>query len=207
MADAERKEYQRQARRPSSRARLLLATALLVALLPCLGLLGGAAYLKVRQGGTLSQWRSLGAPPGAGVDLVTGDPDVVYVRTTSGDVYGCRHRGSGPPRDCWERAQEPLSVDPQARFDQRVYQGEVQPPPGRVLDTLYVARWYAEDAFETRYVLIEDGTVWKWEYDVGGNWSLLILLAGGLAGVALAMAAAAVIWLPVALRALRRRRQ
>jgi hypothetical protein len=207
MADAERKSYQHQAQRPSSWARLLLATGFLVALLPCLGLVGGGAYLKARQAGAFSRWRSLGVPPGTGVDLVTGDIDVVYVRTASGDLHACRHRGAGAARDCWERAQEPLSVDPDVRFDQRVYEREVQPPGGTVLDSLYVARWYAEDAFETRYVLIEDGTVWKWEYDVGGNWSLLILLAGGLAGMVLAMAAAALMWMPVVLRSLHRHRQ
>jgi hypothetical protein len=184
-----------------------LATLLLLALLPCLGLLGAGVYLKMRQAGAFSSWRSLGAPPSAAVELVTGDPDVIYVRTGSGDVYECRHRGTDVARDCWEKAQEPFSVDPDVRFEQRVYGGEVQPPAGSVLDRLYTSRWYAEDAFETRYVLLDDGSVWKWEYDVGGNWSLLILVAGLLAGLGLAAAAAAVIWVPVLLRSLPRKRR
>jgi len=172
--------------------------------MPCLGLLGGGIYLRMRQAGAFSHWRSLGAPPDVAVKLVTGDTDVVYVRTVRDDVYECRHRGTAAARDCWQRAQEPVTVDPEVHFDQPVYEAEVQPPAGKVVDRLYTARWYAEDAFETRYVLLDDGSVWKWEYDVGGNWSLLIFVVGLLSGVALAVGTAAVIWAPVVLRSLRR---
>jgi hypothetical protein len=207
MSDAEGRREAHPARRPSSQVRLLLVTGLLVALAPCLGLLGGGAFVAARQAGAFSRWRSLGAPSETAMNLVTGDIDVIYVRAASGDVYMCRHRGATAARDCWDRAAEPLSVDPEVRFDQQVFGGEVQPPPGRVLDWLYTARWYAEDAFETRYVLLEDGTVWKWEYDVGSYWNLLILLGGALVGVVVAVAVAAVIWAPVLLRSLPGRRR
>ena len=84
------------------------------------------------------------------MDLVTGDIDVIYVRTASGDVYMCRHREAPAARDCWVRAEEPLTVDSDVRFDQGAYERDVQPPAGRVLDSLLTARFYAEDAFETR---------------------------------------------------------
>jgi hypothetical protein len=47
--------------------------------------------------------------------------------------------------------------------------------------------WFAEDAVETRYVSLEDGTVWGWVFDTGGLWILLIILLGAAAGLLLAI--------------------
>ena len=194
------KNHSHQPKRLSPTARWLLATGALLVLLPCLGLMGSVGYIWARQAGALSHWRSLGVPPDRGVDIVTGDTDVVYVRTAAGSIYGCRHRGTGAADNCWYKAQEPLSVDPEATFDKRLYQSEVEPPPGTVADRLEVTIWLAEDAFETRYVLLEDGTVWKWEYDVGSYWNLLILIIGPAAGLALAIVVVVVLGAALALR-------
>ncbi len=206
MAQIDNDSDKQPSRRVSVPARLLLATAALCILLPCLGLLGSGAYLRARQTGTFSRWQSLGAPLDRAVDIVTGDPDVVYVRTATGTIYGCVHAEAYEPVNCWIEAQEPLLIDPEARFDQRLYAGEVKPPAGTVVDTLYVTVWYAEDAYETHYALLEDGTVWKWEYDVGGYWSLLILVLGPLAGLAAGIAGSVVLWVSVGLRSSRQRR-
>ena len=194
-----------QPNRPSRLLRLL-ATLVILAVLPCLGLVGSSVYLRARQAGALSRWRSLGAPPGGGVDIVTGDTNVVYVRASTGSVYSCEHRATRGAQDCWDTAQEPLRIDPKAKFDKSLYEGEVELPAETVVDSLDVAVWYAEDAFETRYVLLDDGTVWKWDYDVGAYWSLLILILGPLAGLVLGIGAAVALWAPVAVQALRRRR-
>ena len=194
-----------RAKRRLSWARLLLATGAILVLLPCLGLVGSATYLKSWRAGSQSRWRSLGAPPDGGAEIVTGDRDVVYVRTATGSIYGCEHRSSSAPGNCWIEAEGPLSVDPEARFDRRLYKGEVEPPTGTVVDTLDVTVWYAEDAFETLYFLLEDGTVWKWDYDVGSYWTLVILFLGPLAGAAAGIAIAVVLWGVAGLRGLRRR--
>jgi hypothetical protein len=203
----EYRDHGRKTSRLSPRARLLLATGAILVLLPCLGLTGGAAYIWARQTGAFSRWRSLGQPPGTGVDIVTGDHDVVYVRTATGSIFGCEHRETRAPDDCWEDAQEPLSVDSEARFDTRLYEREVEPPPGTVVDTLYVTFWYAEDAFEIRYVLLEDGTVWKWEYDVGSYLNLAILLLGLAVGGAIGVVAVVVLWVRAGLRSRRRHQE
>ncbi len=171
----------------SSRARLLLATGVILVLLPCLGLMGSLAYLRARQAGAFSHWRSLGAAPGHAVDIVTGDMYVVYVRTASGIIYGCRHWDKPAAGDCWQKAQQPLSIDPDTQFDQSLFRGEPRPPPGAVTDSLKATVWYGDDATETRYALLADGTVWTWQYDTGGLWILLIILLGPAAGLALAI--------------------
>jgi hypothetical protein len=207
LAHVENNSDKQHAKRVSVPARLLLATAALCILLPCLGLLGSGAYLRARQAGAFSRWQSLGAPPGRAVNIVTGDLDVVYVRTAAGVIHGCVRAEAYEPVNCWGEAQEPLLIDPEARFDERLYAGEVKPPAGTVVDTLSVAVWYAEDAYETHYALLEDGTVWKWEYDTGGYWSLLILVLGPLAGLAAGIAVSVVLWVGVGLRSSRQRRQ
>jgi len=183
--------------------RLLLATGVILTLLPCLGLVGNVAYFRYQKAGAFSHWQSLGAPPYSGVDIVTGDIGVVYVRTAAGNIYGCMHKRKRVADNCWYEAQEPLSVDRKATFDNRLYQNEVEPPPGSVADMLDVTVWHAEDAFETRYILLEDGTVWKWEYDMGAYFSLFILILGPLAGLALGIMVVVILWASVGLRSLR----
>ena len=206
MAQVEDTSDSQHPKRTSVLARLLLATAALCSLLPCLGLLGSGAYLRARQTGAFSRWQSLGAPPGRAVNIVTGDRDVVYVRTAAGVIYGCTHAEAYEPVNCWGVAQEPLLVDRKARFGVRLYTGEVKPPAGTLVDTLHVTVWYAEDAFETRYALLQDGTVWMWEYDRGAYWTLLILIVGPLAGLAVGIAASVLLWVAAGLRSSRQRR-
>jgi hypothetical protein len=179
---------------PKSRQRLWLATVGLLVLLPCLGLAVSAAHLKARQAGILSRWQPLGAVPAGGVDIVAGDLNVVYVRTAAGKIYGCRHSGRRPDPNCWMEAQEPLNVERHAASGRQLYTRQVKPPQGTVVDTLVVTAWYGGDAFEARYVLLQDGTVWKWKYDVGAIWTLSILILGPLVGFVLGVVAAVVLW-------------
>jgi len=68
-----------------------------------------------------------------------------------------------------------------------------------VVDELDVTLWYADSAFETRYVLLEDGTVWKWEYDKGSG-SLFACILGPLVGAAAGLLVAAALWIFVGRR-------
>ena len=192
-----------QPKRRSPRARLLVATAIVLLALPCLGLVGSVSYFSARKAGVFSRWRSLGMPPGGGVGIVTGDISVVYVRTGAGAVFGCSdHRGRKLPDDCWREGREPYGIDRKAAFDSRVYEGEAKPPPGTVVDSLEVSIRYGDAAFETRYVLLEDGTLWKWEYDVSAYGDLGTIVLGPLAGMALGIVAVIVIWARAGIRGL-----
>ena len=186
-------------KRPIPWSCLILVTGMVLITLPCLGLMGSLAYLKFRQAGVLSRWQSLGTPPDGGVEIVTGDTGVVYVRTDKGEIYGCEHLDRDKADDCWHIAQKPLSVDSRARFDERLYQGEVEPPPGTVVDSLEVTVWFAEDAFETRYILLEDGIVWKWEYDAGAYFSIFVILVGPAAGLITGIVVVVILWVSAAL--------
>jgi len=182
------------ARRPWSGARLLLATLALLILLPCLGVLGGAGFLGLRQSGAFSRWRSLGAPPGGGAEIITGDLEVVYVRAHNGAAYSCAYGEKPAPADCWRPAVEPFRVDPEATFGERVLEKDVPPPAGTVSDTLEVTAWYAEDAFEARFALLDDGTLWVWRYDVGSYLYLFILVVGLVVGGLVGVVGVVLLW-------------
>jgi hypothetical protein len=141
------------------------------------------------------------------VDIVTGDASVVYVRTATGRTYRCDHGKTAAVGDCWDSAQEPFSIHNRARLDTTLFQRELQPPPGTVVDTLNVTIWYPEDASETRYVLLEDGTVWKWQYDRGAYWTLMLLLLGPVVGGAIGIVAAIGLWVRAGLRSRQHRQE
>jgi len=182
---------------------LLLAPLGILVLLPSLGLVTSFAYFMARQAGLVSRWRSMGSPPGTAVDVLSGDSSVVYVQTASGDIYECQHSGSRIAKDCWHTAREPLSIDSHAKIGTNVYEGQVRPPPGPVADALEVTVWYGDAAFETRYALLEDGTLWKWQYDEGAYWTLGIILLGPAAGLVLGILLVISLWV---LAGLQRRR-
>ncbi len=198
-------DHQRR-RQLSPRARLLLATGAILVLVPSLGLVSSIAYIKARRAGLVSPWRAMGSPPGNAVEILTGDNGVVYVRTATGSVYGCEHSGWRVAEDCWHPAHEPLSIQRRAKIDTWVFEGQVRPPPGAVVDALDVTLWYGDAAFETRYRLLEDGTVWKWQYDVFPFWGLGAMLIGSIGGLVLGIVIVAVLWVRAGLRSMRQRR-
>ena len=201
MTEHEKTTHQRK--RLSANARRWLTTGIILVLLPCLGLGGGIAFFNARQAGKLSRWRSLGSPPSPGVEILTGDMGVVYLRTATDSIFGCEHRRMArPAENCWSETQEPVSIDEDATFEDNLFHDEVVSPSGTVVDSLNVTVWRAEDTFETRYALLDDGTVWKWEYDVGAYFSLFVLALGPVLGLALGLIVVLFVWAVAGLRSL-----
>ena len=167
----------------SSRAWLAILTLAILVLSPCLGLGAGVAYLSVYSQGAFSRWHSLGMPPEPIAGFVTGDTEVLYVATETGSVYLCE--ADSRARDaCWLPADPPYTVDERSDYEHSVIPGDPpSPPPGEPVEVLYVSRFYAELAVETRYVLLADGTVWVWLYQSSGYLGLLVLLAAPVLGL------------------------
>lgn len=197
---------QRDAHSPGSRlpwGRLLLATGVILVSFTCLGFVGGGAYYWADITDAWQRWQALGAPPEKAVGFVTGDINVIYVSTVAGGIYGCEHEISVND-SCWQVAQEPLRVDPETLFDKSVFLGTLKPPHGVIVDELVATIWYADAAFETRYILLEDGTVWKWENDRGLG-GILACIIGPMAGAILGAVATIVLWGYIGLRRTLRR--
>jgi len=171
---------------------LLLATGLILISFTCLGLVGGGVYYLAKTTGALQRWQALGTPPDKAVGFVTGDISVIFVSTAAGDIYGCKHEKTGDA-SCWHAAQEPLRVDPETQFDNPIPRSEFKPPRGAIADELVATIWYADAVFETRYVLLEDGTVWKWENERGLG-GILACILGPIAGAILGIVTTIVLW-------------
>ena len=194
------------ARRLPSWARLMMTAAAILVLPSCLGLAGGVALFGASRAGLLSRWRSLGTPPKGATEIVAADIETIYVRAATGELYGCRdHRGRRVPDNCWHQASEPLGIDPDTLFGERLSKRDPTPPRGSVVDSLDTMLRYADAAFETRYVLLQDGAVWKWQYDTSAYGDLGILVLGPVAGLALGIIAGIVLGVRAAARGLRRR--
>lgn len=188
---------------PAGRAALLAVVFLILILSPCLGLAGGVAYLSLNREGVFTRWRSLGAPPGGAAGFVAGDTSVIFAAAEGGAVYRCDPASRA--RDaCWLRAEPPFSVDPRADYEHSVISGEPPaPPPGQLVDALYVSRFYAELAVEARYHLLADGTVWVWLHESGSYDALLVLLGAPVLGLCAGLAA--ILLIALALPFFRRR--
>jgi hypothetical protein len=174
---------------PSRTSALAVVVFVILICSPCLGLGGGLAYLNAESAGRWARWRSLASPPEMAVGFVTADPSVVYVTTATGLVYACNHGGDPAGRSCWQAAEAPYTINSETDFERSVFSGAVPPPPGEVTDVVYTSLIYADAAYEARYALLADGSVWVWEYGGGAYGPLVVLLAGPVLGLALGVAA------------------
>lgn len=187
---------------------LVVLTVGALIILPCIGLFGGIGYFALERAGTLSVWKSLGAPPYLPSEILASDTHTVYVATQEGRIYGCQHRSR--QARCWFAVDRLPDLDRhvQQNASESVFEGKA-PSPGVVVNQRQVTRWQAEFAEETHYALLADGTVWKWEYSRGGLYGLFgNMLIGLIIGVIIAVFSVIVVWLIVAVvaifRAIRR---
>ena len=183
---------QRKRRRLWARLWLWLTTVMLLILMPFLGFRGSLLYQSSNARG---RWQRLEPMPTRGVAIVTGTLSEVYVRTAKGSIYGCRHRrDTNGPESCWFEVQEPLDLNRDALLDPRAGQREVKPPAGTVVDTLEVAVWYYEGVSRTHYVLMQDGTVFKWEHSVHAMVDAIRPMGWAAVGLVLGIVAVVVLW-------------
>ena len=180
---------------------LLLLLVCLVGL-PALGLLGSWAYLQAQSDGLLARWQSLGTPPGEATEFAGADLDRVYVRLADGSLLGCGHRRDEPDPVCWSPVPALPNFDQDLLVDAPVFDAQI-PPPGPVRDSRIASMDYADAAYETRYLLLEDGRVMKTELGTGAYLSLGILCLGPVLGLGLGLLVAIVAALAWGLRARR----
>ena len=139
-------------------------------------------------------WLPLSSPParpdriaGLGLEHSAESDLLLVVQTVNGDLYYYRHGAA--ESEHWVKTNE-------AGF-RRVEEGGgpcvtarsfIPPPPGQVADCVEYAGYYAKqdpEVYVEQWVLLDDGTIWKWDYpDTIIRRNLLFgfigLLGGGL---------------------------
>jgi hypothetical protein len=183
--------------------RIIISVVLLI-VLPVLGIPAGFVFLEGWKNLDAGRWQSLGSPAEMPLAIVGGDPGAVYVRGQDGSLFECDH--TGPTRDnaCWKEVDQQRERGGGVNLGDR-YRGEIPPPPGPVKEVLDVSlMMFVERASYLRYALLEDGSVWLWDYHADANWSLALLMLGPICGLAVAIVIVLVSWVAVGLRALLR---
>lgn len=182
-------------------------SALLLFGLPILGFTVGFRSIGAAGNAAVGRWRSLGAPPVRPAGIVDASPGRIHVRGEDGSLLECDH--TGPTRDnaCWKKAEQPVQKDGRVELGV-TYRGEIPPLPGPMVEALDLVFYqYAESATYMRYALLEDGSVWVWEHHADANTSLLVLFAGPVCGLALAIVIVVVMWLVIGGRAALKKRK
>lgn len=172
--------------------------------LPFLGGVGSVLYLRAQDSGALTRWRRLARPPEAAAEIAGGDLETVYVLSAAGQLYGCGHRRTDDALECWTPVAALPDLDEDLLLDAPVFEAQT-PPPGPARDSLTVSVQYADAAYETRYALLEDGTVWKAELGSGAYLSLAQLCLGPVLGLIIGIVVVVVAALVWGGRALRRK--
>ena len=131
-------------------------------------------------------WQPLGSPPAKVTGLLQIDRGELYVAAADDQIFKC----------CWERSELPeFPSFPPSHFPCEVPQ-EKPTPPGTIVDRLEVTYCGADYGLAYSYVLLDDGSVWKWAFTqdpLAGIGILLLYSLGGIGG-GLLLGVAIAVW-------------
>jgi hypothetical protein len=138
--------------------------------------------------GSFNVWKPLGRPPGKATAIVDGYGSTVVIKTEDGKLYRSSSTG-------WVEIAPPLEKSIGWQFD---CSGLPEPPtpPGKVIAVEKGTTYCLEDRNQYYYILLEDNTIWMWNYSISmlgaafilRIYPLLGLFTGFLIGVAITIA-------------------
>ncbi|MCP4595270.1 hypothetical protein [Neptuniibacter sp.] len=164
-------------RRPNN----LLSIILIPILITGLGLysgnyLGGTIY-EFLNSGAFAKWQSLGAPSERSVKIAAASTWSITVETTDDQVFTSQS-------DSWEwrLTDEYLSME----RSPPCYYPQTPAPPGEVIDSVEIS--LCDRGNETvKYVLLQDGSVWRWEHSAYWGYTLGASILGTLSGAGMGL--------------------
>jgi len=131
-------------------------------------------------------WQPLGSPPAKVTGLLQIDRGELYVAAADDQIYKC----------CWERSELPEYPSyPPSHFPCDASQ-EKPAPSGTVVDRLEVTYCGPDYGLAYAYILLDDGSVWKWasaEDPLAAIGNLVSYSLGGI-GVGLLVGGSTAIW-------------
>lgn len=165
-----------------------LPAVLILLMTPVLGVLIAIALLfliiAIQEYG---RWQTWEIPPGV-TGLVTAGDGSVVVTTADGTLYEGWCGSLNPDDDCWREIDAPPEEVVFPCNGQ-----ELAPPPARTTDTITTCVSYEYSRTLTRYALLEDGTLRRWQVVYSSLGSLVLgyrlvlgaLVAGLVVGIAI----------------------
>jgi hypothetical protein len=152
-----------------------ISHTLFVLALAVVGLLIGAllGFGRVDKLPLEEPWEQVGSPPARVTALLMIDRGDLYVTAADDQVYRC----------CWERSELPdYPSGPGSHFPCDVSQEKPSPPAG-VINRLDITYCGPDYGLAYAYVLLDDGSVWRWSHAQDGLATMGALLTYSLGGI------------------------
>lgn len=147
------------------RINMSLGLRILLTLLisPVIGYFAGSAYSFWALSDERIPWEPLGSPPAPAVKFFNSSNRVIVIDSNEKGYF----IGACNP-DCWIPFENNLENEPREAFYE--FCGDVQPPYiNKVVDTAETCYPWGLGYSYAKYVILEDGTVWKWMKSDGGE--------------------------------------
>jgi hypothetical protein len=126
------------------------------------GLVGGSVS-RVLNDPIWISWKSLGIPPEKPIKITDGDIWGVVILSSSGKLFEFTPTEmewrTGLVSGYWVSSSSPKLKGKDSQCTVRPM--NYRKPPGKVTD-FYETRWCYEIVVSTKYVILEDGSVWRW---------------------------------------------
>jgi hypothetical protein len=128
-------------------------------------------------------WRQMKVPPENAVELLafhtTGfESGTLYIRTTSGNVYAYSPFSDGASNVEWRKVEQVNQEE--SSYECKLGKSPTPNPPGRVVSQLESHPCLEDGESQVNYIILEDGSIWKWE-EASGEMDLLLLPVGVIA--------------------------
>ena len=139
-------------------------------------------------------WQQITLPPENAVELLafhtTGfESGILYIRATSGNVYAYSPFSDGASNVEWRKVEQVNREE--SSYECKLGRFSTPNPPGRIVSQLESHPCLQDAESQVNYIILEDGSIWKWDKSTGEMDGLLIplgvivaVIGGALAGVA-----------------------
>lgn len=164
-----------------NRFKVVLKYATILTVCMTFGCLGGYILVSGKSNPNTTQWQVMSAPPEPAVRIIElggygKQPHSITIEAASGKQYDC----CGPWPSTWNALE----------YKKTRYGGECNKPestlynqlPGKIVDCAYIMQF--EWATEHYYAaILEDGTIWRWQYYYGLDTVMNAVLWGIVVGL------------------------
>lgn len=130
-------------------------------------------------------WQQIMTPPENAVELLAYhgnafEDNTLYIRTASGNLYAYGPSSHSTDDVKWRRVEQ---VNPEASGDECHF-GEFSTPhpPGRIISQLESHPCVQDGESQVNHIILEDGSIWKWE-EATGELDLLLIPMGAVVAV------------------------